>query len=304
MQAINKILAEIMKENDGQGAPKTFLQEALADPEIQAFLKKHPEVDQQGIQNSAANLYSYYLQKKDPSSVLAGYVPHLIVNGNSIDLTFSPDARMLAQQADRRRQQRLELIALPKRLRNVSFKDLDIQENDGRFNAISQAIKFTADYQQNQHAKGFYLPGDFGVGKTMILAAMANRLAAQGTRVVFLHVPTFIADLSKHIQDGTVGQEVDRLAQAPVVIFDDIGAETLSQWARDDVLGVILQQRMDNVLPTFFSSNFDQKALARHFEETRGNVDPVKAQRLMQRVMFLAPEIVVSGPNRRLENQP
>lgn len=303
MQAINKILADILKKHDGQGDPQAFLQEALADPDIQAFLKKHPEVDDQMIQNSAANLYSYYLQKKDPSRVLAGYVPHLFVNGRSIDLTFSPDAKLQKKQADQRSRQRLELIAIPKRLRDVSFNDLDIAENDGRFNAISQAIKFTADYQQDKHAKGFYLSGDFGVGKTMILAAMANRLAAQGTRVVFLHVPTFIADLSKHIQDGTVGQEVDRLAQAPVVIFDDIGAETLSQWARDDVLGVILQQRMDNVLPTFFSSNFDQKALERHFEETRGNVDPVKAKRLMQRVKFLAPEIVVSGPNRRLQNQ-
>jgi primosomal protein DnaI len=303
MQAINKILADIMKKHAGQGDPQAFLQEALADPDIQAFLKKHPEVDQQIIQNSAANLYSFYLQKKDPSRVMAGYVPRLFVNGPSIDITFSPDAEMQKKQADLRRRQRLELIALPKRLRNVSFNDLDIQENDGRFNAISQAIKFTADYQNDKHSKGFYLSGDFGVGKTMILAAMANRLAAQGTRVVFLHVPTFIADLSKHIQDGTVGQEVDRLAQAPVVIFDDIGAETLSQWARDDVLGVILQQRMDNVLPTFFSSNFDQQALERHFEETRGNVDPVKAKRLMQRVQFLAPEIVVSGPNRRMQNQ-
>lgn len=304
MQAINKILEGILKKHGGQGDPDLFLKQALADPDIQAFLQAHPEVDDQMIQTSAANLYTFYQAKKNPDQVLAGYEPRLFVNGRSIDLTFKPSRALQAKQADRRRQQRLELIALPKRLRSVTFNDLDISESDGRFNAISRAVKFTSDYQTDKHARGFYLSGDFGVGKTMILAAMANRLTEQGARVVFLHVPTFIADLTKHIQDGTVSQEIDRLAQAPVVIFDDIGAETLSQWSRDDVLGVILQQRMDNVLPTFFSSNFDQQALERHFEETRGNVDPVKAKRLMQRVAFLAPELVVSGPNRRLQNQP
>ncbi len=83
------------------------------------------------------------------------------------------------------------------------------------------------------------------------------------------------------------------------MIFDDIGAETLSEWSRDDVLGVILQKRMDNVLPTFFSSNITMDGLNEHFAETRNSVDEVKARRLMERVRFLSKEVFVGGKNRR-----
>ena len=147
--------------------------------------------------------------------------------------------------------------------------------------------------------KGLYLTGDFGVGKTYILAGVANAIARQGSRVVFLHVPSFIASLGSHFQDNSLNDEIDRIASAPVLIFDDIGAETLSEWSRDDVLGVILQKRMDNVLPTFFSSNITMDGLNEHFAETRNSVDEVKARRLMERVRFLSKEVFVGGKNRR-----
>jgi primosomal protein DnaI len=121
-----------------------------------------------------------------------------------------------------------------------------------------------------------------------------------GGRVIFLHMPTFIAGLSSHFGDNSLQTEIQRLAACDVLILDDIGAETLSPWSRDDVLGVILQARMDNDLPTFFSSNFDMKALESHFSATKNADDPVKAARLMQRVRYLAKEVVVYGNNRRL----
>lgn len=119
-----------------------------------------------------------------------------------------------------------------------------------------------------------------------MLAGLANYVATNFDRnVVFLHVPTFIAGLSSHFGDNSLLNK-SNLAECDVLILDDIGAETLSQWSRDDVLGVILQARMDNVLPTFFSSNLDMEALESHFEETRNATDPVKAKRLMQRLRY------------------
>lgn len=133
-----------------------------------------------------------------------------------------------------------------------------------------------------------------------MLAGLANSIAATNKNVIFLHVPTFIASLSSHFEDNSLNKEIKRVSECDVLILDDIGAETLSQWSRDDVLGVILQARMDNVLPTFFSSNLDMDKLEKHFAEIKNAVDPVKAARLMQRVRFLAKEVVVSGENRRI----
>jgi primosomal protein DnaI len=76
----------------------------------------------------------------------------------------------------------------------------------------------------------------------------------------------------------------------------------MSSWVRDDILGVILQYRMQEQLPTFFSSNFNMLQLENeHLRVTqRGEDEPLKAKRIMERVRFLAKEINMIGKNRRL----
>ncbi len=58
---------------------------------------------------------------------------------------------------------------------------------------------------------------------------------------------------------------------------------------------------MQNELPTFFSSNFSMQQLeTEHLAETqKGDVEPLKAKRLMERIRFLAQEIEMIGENRR-----
>ncbi|MCH3904622.1 MAG: primosomal protein DnaI [Lactobacillus sp.] len=303
MEHISKVLQSVINKHDRTIDPQQLFQTAMKDPEVQAFLRGHrqdltPEI----IQRSQANLYAFYVQKRDLArghAIIAGYEPHLFLNGSVIDLTYRPTQELRQAQAKQAQNRRLHLIDLPESLRQADFSSLDVQAGDGRYDAIAAAASFPEKFKQNAHARGFYLSGDFGVGKTFILAAMANRLTAQGAQVVFLHVPTFIASLGSKIKAGTVNAEIRRLSTAQILIFDDIGAESLSQWSRDDVLGVILQSRMDNQRPTFFSSNFDQATLGKHFAETKDSIDPVKAKRLLERVRMLAPEIVVAGPNRR-----
>ncbi len=40
-----------------------------------------------------------------------------------------------------------------------------------------------------------------------------------------------------------------------ILMLDDIGAEEITPWARDEVIGPLLHYRMVQELPTFFSSN-------------------------------------------------
>ena len=83
-------------------------------------------------------------------------------------------------------------------------------------------------------------------------------------------------------------------------MIDDIGADSMSAWIRDEVLGVILQHRMQEQLPTFFSSNFNMDQLEQHLSVTqRGDEEPLKAKRIMERVRYLSREIWVIGENRR-----
>ncbi len=92
-----------------------------------------------------------------------------------------------------------------------------------------------------------------------------------------------------------------RLKKAPILVIDDIGADSISSWIRDDVLGVILEYRMQEELPTFFTSNFSMDQLEREHltVNQRGEAEPLKAKRLMERIKFLSEEVSMTGKNHR-----
>lgn len=298
MEPIDKVIKKIVKERN-LGDEQSLISQALHDPDVQAFLTANAnKIDQKMVQNSMSNLYEYYSQKHTANKVMAGYAPQLFLNGKVIDIRYVPTKAKLAQDRKQAAERRLQLIDVPTRLHDISLSEIDV--NDDRKQVLTLIYDFLRKYKQAPHVQGLYLSGDYGVGKTYILAGLANYVVTNMNKnVVFLHVPTFIAGLASHFDDNSLQSEIRRLSECDLLILDDIGAESLSQWSRDDVLGVILQARMDNVLPTFFSSNLDMEALESHFEETRNATDPVKARRLMQRVRFLAKEVVVSGPDRR-----
>lgn len=297
MEPIGDVLKKVVKKHH-LGNQSEIEQEVLAEPHVQAFLKQHQkQVNEAIVRNSMPNLFEFYNQVKNSDKIMVGYQPELFLNGSVIDVRYTPTSQKLAQDHEQAVKQHLELIDLPQNLHQVKLSQIDMTQ--GRADALTSIQEFLTKYKKNIHQKGVYLSGDFGVGKTYILAGLANQVAALGKTVIFLHVPTFIAGLTSHFEDNSLQSEIKRVAECDLLILDDIGAESLSQWSRDDVLGVILQARMDNILPTFFSSNFDMEKLEAHFAETRNAIDPVKAARLMQRIRFLAKEVVVSGPNRR-----
>lgn len=302
MEPIGDVIKHIVKQRN-LGDEKALENQALHDPDVQAFLKQNADkIDQKMVKNSISNLYEFYMQKHHPNKVMAGYAPQLFLNGRVIDIRYAPTKAKIAQDRKKAAQRRLQLIDLPPRLHNIDLME-DVDVTDDRNKLLTLIYDFLNKFKKDPHQKGLYLSGEFGVGKTYILAGLANYVVTNMNKnVIFLHVPTFIAGLASHFDDNSpisLQEEIRRISECDLLILDDIGAESLSQWSRDDVLGVILQARMDNVLPTFFSSNLDMEALQSHFEETRNATDPVKARRVMQRVRFLAKEIVVPGPDRR-----
>ena len=83
-------------------------------------------------------------------------------------------------------------------------------------------------------------------------------------------------------------------------MFDDIGAESVSSWARDEVIGPILQHRMLQKLPTFFTSNFNLSQLEQHLAYSqRGEEEKVKAARIIERIRYLAEPVFIDGENKR-----
>lgn len=117
---------------------------------------------------------------------------------------------------------------------------------------------------------------------------------------MILHYPSFITQMKQAIKTNKVQERLTELKEAEVLVLDDIGAENNSSWARDEILGVLLQGRLSSGRPTFFTSNFSMEELGKHLaHNNQGDEEVVKAERIMERIHALSREVAMGGRNRR-----
>jgi len=148
--------------------------------------------------------------------------------------------------------------------------------------------------------KGLFLAGDFGVGKTYLMCYALQELAKSGYSGVIVYMPDFVEDLKVLMHEpAKLKETVDLMKETDLLVFDDIGAENLNPWARDHVLGAILNYRMDRK-PTFYTSNYRLDNLESHFSFTnKDGEEHHKGRRLMNRVAPYVDELVITGSNKR-----
>lgn len=305
-QQLQKILAGRHEET------QRLRQEVLNDPEISHFLQYHQaELTPEIIDRGMSKLYEFYHEKQlaanHQTTVAPGYSPQLTIRNMQIDVTYVPTAKLRAEQAAKELESRVTLRNMPKFIRQADFDHFYTDEEHqtaSRQEAFNAALRFVSSYQPGNFQQGLYLYGSFGVGKTYLLGAIANALAQQGVESTLLHFPSFAVSMKAAIRDNSTGDILDDVKQAPILMIDDIGADAMSSWIRDDILGVILEYRMQQELPAFFSSNFsmDQLETEHLAVDNQGNEEPLKAKRIMERIRYLAVETQMMGDNLRNQN--
>ena len=147
---------------------------------------------------------------------------------------------------------------------------------------------------------GLYLMGDFGTGKTYLASYLLQKLAKEGYSGVIVYMPEFVEDAKAlMLEPQKLKNTIALMKEADLLVFDDIGAENLSPWVRDHVLGAILNHRM-NRKPTFYTSNHDLDSLERHFSFTHKEGEELhKGRRLMDRLRPFVEVVHVRGRNQR-----
>ena len=98
------------------------------------------------------------------------------------------------------------------------------------------------------------------------------------------YLPEFIRTLKGGFKDGSFEKKLQRVREANILMLDDIGAEEVTPWVRDEVIGPLLHYRMVHELPTFFSSNFNYSELEHHLSITRDGTEKTKAARFIERI--------------------
>ncbi len=189
---------------------------------------------------------------------------------------------------------KVSLFDLPLKLKDASFKDI-YKDDKNRLELIKKIMTFYDEYLKGIPCKGLYISGSFGAGKSYLVASLFNELAKKDVESVIVHVPELIRSI-KDSFSSDYKERFDTVRSAPILLLDDIGAEYLTPWARDEVLEPILQYRMDNYLPTFFTSNYSIKEIEKHFIVEN---DKMKAKRIMERILEVANPIEVITDDKR-----
>ncbi len=193
-----------------------------------------------------------------------------------------------------------------KYLNNISFfntpeylKEANLQNiyktDKNRFNVINWLMDFLDAFESNKKCKGLYLHGNFGCGKTYLISAIFNELAKKDYKSSIIFWPEF---LRQTFYDD-FNEKFEYVKKVPLLLIDDIGAEGLTAWNRDEILCPLLQYRMDNNLTTFFTSNLNLKQLEEHLSNSKNGVDQIKAKRIVSRIEQLTEDLEMISKNLR-----
>lgn len=185
----------------------------------------------------------------------------------------------------------------PYAIKNARLADIDLTDKK-RAKVIKWINSFYKEYEKNAHIKGIYLHGSFGSGKTYLLAALLNELAKKKVKTIIIYYPEMLRILKASFSDD-FEEKMHDLKTCDILLIDDIGAESVTPWSRDEILGTILQYRMDACLPTFLTSNLTIEELESHLSQTKNGVDVIKARRIIERIKQLTVDMELISENRR-----
>ncbi|MFD1737139.1 primosomal protein DnaI [Bacillus salitolerans] len=311
MKSINDTLKGMSYPKKMEAEYEKFKDIVLQDPDVKQFLEQNRAfLNRKIFDQGLLKLFEFTTQSKQCEkctglkecvNMIQGYTPQLTLkNKQIIDLDYIRCPKKVLADMQKDKEKKVKSVYIPSELLNASF--LEIYEDDQwRYKIKQQIWSFLKSYGVEKKLKGFYVHGGFGVGKTYILCAIANELADKGVSSMIVYFPEFIREL-KSVMNNEIAfnEKLDAAKNTPILMLDDIGAESMTSWMRDEILGPILQHRMLDYLPTFFTSNLNLTELLRHYTYSqKGEEEGIKAQRILERIKYLTNEIELVDVNRR-----
>lgn len=288
------------KEKIEQELTKNY-NKAILNPEFKALVKKTGISDDQAKKNTSKledtlqelsnckNCKGLYMCK----NAYEGHVLFPEKKEQRVIFTYIPC------KYQKKMTQSIETKKTGKReIESARMKDIDINDKN-RVKLIKWIKNFYDEYDISKNMKGLYLHGTFGSGKTFLLAALFNELENKykiNTEIVYF--PDLLRNLKENF--SLIEDKISYLQNVDVLLIDDIGAENVTSWGRDEILGTILQYRMNNCLSTFFTSNLNIEELERHLSLTKNSEDIVKSRRIIERIKQLTVDMELISVNRRV----
>ncbi|MED1793279.1 primosomal protein DnaI [Brevibacillus nitrificans] len=311
MESVGQFMKELAKRTPRQlltpdeQLDKMFRSSAY----LQAFAQEHPELTRDDYLRSLSNVYTavkeqYWCERcpglTECPNLVKGHRTQLDLMNTTIVSAIAPCKKQLSHEEDLKRRRMMRSYYVSEETMSASFDKLE--HDAGNRPAVAAAIQFCNQMGTGERVKGLYLHGSFGVGKSYLMGAIARQLSENHIASLLVYVPDFIREMKDSISDQSYVGKLELLKEVPVLILDDIGAENLTPWVRDEILGVILNQRANNHLPTLFTSNYSLEELEEHLSISNGNrIERTKAARIMERIRHFVDVHEILRKNQRLE---
>ena len=277
-------------------------QEALKDPVFKKIVDKTKLKDSElknytSILEECTNEYKNCMECRclfDCKNRIKGHVYFPTVQRGHLDFEYKSCKYYEKDKKIKKILNNVQYFNVPSALRDATISK--IHKNDkNRFEAIMWLGEFLNNYEEKSNQKGLYLHGNFGCGKTYFIAALFNDLAKKGYKSAIIFWPEF---LRQAFYDD-FKSKYEEIKTVPLLLIDDIGAENLTAWNRDEILCPLLQYRMDEGLTTFFTSNLTLEDLEEHLSNSKSGVDVIKAGRIISRIKQLTTQLEMISKNLR-----
>ena len=277
-------------------------EEALKDPNVKAIVKSL-KISDKDLKNYTSLLeessveYEHCKNCKnllDCKNKVEGFcfIP-INVDGN-VTFIYKPCKYKEALDNKNKFLNNVKYFNTPEYLKDACLDNV-YKKDKNRFEVINYLLDFRDSFEKGDSPKGLYLHGNFGCGKTYLIAAIFNELAKTGYKSSIIFWPEFL----RQVFYDDFKEKFEYVKKVPLLLIDDIGAEGLTAWNRDEVLCPLLQYRMDNNLTTFFTSNLNITELEHHLANSKNDVDLVKAGRIISRIKQLTVDMELISKNLR-----
>lgn len=239
--------------------------------------------------------YEYYvLQEKIKTDY---FIPELKINGDYIYVNYSETETYKKLVEENRWSNRIKTEYISKSVLYSQFSKLTV--NNEKTAVAKELIDICNSYLSGEKTKGLYIYGKTGIGKSYLMGCVYNYLTKKGKEPAIIYLPEFIRKMKTKIMNGEYNYVIDELREQEVLIIDDIGAENITEFVRDEILVPIISHRSAENLLTLFTSNLSMKALSEVLSNTKNTVDETKAMRILDRIRYLTIERYFDSQNER-----
>lgn len=251
------------------------------DKNIQEFIILE-NISDEIFKNQYKTFYDFYVMKSNPE--IFNIDPFLVYIDGIVEIKYKESEEEIIQREARKLKNVVKTAYISNSVLNANFLNL---YGDNKENLAKHIIENITKYLSGKESKGSYIYGKTGIGKTYVMGALYNYLKDRGKEPAIIFFPEFIRRVKSEISTGNYNAIIDEIRAQEILIIDDLGAENITDFVRDEVLVPIINYRSDENLLTFITSNLGIEELTSFLSTTKESKDETKAIRLLRRILGL-----------------